>query len=123
MNKNDNAIQPPIENNIFVLTVKSTEKKYGYDESYPVNLGFARNIHAVKAEQYLNALSGPNHENISFKFIESCCPFMTKTGDMGAGLLDKYEITWEGQKKPIYLYINIYEKGDLLIPYGLNAKK
>jgi hypothetical protein len=42
---------------------------------------------------------------------------------MGAGLLDKYEITWEGQKKPIYLYINIYEKGDLLIPYGLNAKK
>ena len=38
---------------------------------------------------------------------------------MGTGLLDKYEISWAGLKKPLYIYINIYEKGDVLIPYNL----
>ncbi len=123
LNKNDQAIPPTVKENIFVLTQKATDKKYGYSESLPVNLGFTHSIHQVKPEQYLNALSGPNHEEITFKFIESCCPFITKKGDMGTGLLDKYEISWAGLKKPLYIYINIYEKGDVLIPYNLNAKK
>lgn len=122
-NKNDQAVAPVVKENIFVLTEKSTNKKYGYSESFPVNLGFTHTIHQVKPEQYLKALSGPNHEEITFKFIESCCPFLTKKGDMGTGLLDKYEISWAGLKKPLYIYINIYEKGDVFIPYNLNAKK
>lgn len=123
LNKNDQAIAPPVKENVFVLTQKATDKKYGYSESLPVNLGFTNSIHQVKPEQYLKALSGPNQEEISYKFIESCCPFITKKGDMGTGLLDKYEISWAGLKKPLYIYINIYEKGDILIPYNLNAKK
>jgi hypothetical protein len=31
---------------------------------------------------------------------------------MGAGFLDVYEITWQGQKKPIVLYVNIYERAN-----------
>ena len=41
---------------------------------------------------------------------------------MGVGLLDVYEITWEGQKTPIKLYFNIYEKGALMVPLGLSLK-
>jgi hypothetical protein len=42
---------------------------------------------------------------------------------MGAGFLDVYEVRWEGQKKPIQLYLNIYEKGALQVPVGLSIKK
>lgn len=41
---------------------------------------------------------------------------------MGAGFLDVYELKWEGQKKPIQLYINIYEKGSVMVPLGLRLK-
>ena len=42
---------------------------------------------------------------------------------MGAGLLDVYELKWEGQKSPVILYLNIYEKGVLMVPLGLSLKK
>jgi hypothetical protein len=41
---------------------------------------------------------------------------------MGAGFLDVYELRWEGQTKPIVLYLNIYEKGILMVPLGLRLK-
>jgi hypothetical protein len=71
----------------------------------------------------LNALAGPKGEKITFEKLESCCPFPTKRSEMGAGFLDVYQITWEGQKKPLILYLNIYEKGALLVPLGLSLKK
>ena len=42
---------------------------------------------------------------------------------MGAGLLDVYELRWVGQKNPVTLYLNIYERGMLMIPVGLSLKK
>jgi len=42
---------------------------------------------------------------------------------MGAGLLSVYELRWEGQKNPVTLYLNIYEKGVLMVPVGLTLKK
>lgn len=41
---------------------------------------------------------------------------------MGAGFLNVYELKWEGQKKPVKLYLNIYEKGILMVPVGLRLK-
>ncbi|MNR68689.1 hypothetical protein D3C85_1933930 [compost metagenome] len=55
--------------------------------------------------------------------MENCCPFPTKTSDMGAGFLNVYQLSWEGLKKPITLYVNIYERGQLMIPLGLSLKK
>ena len=122
LNIDNTAVAPPLKEKHYILTKKATDKKYGYTENLPINLGFANKLKAVDATYYLNALQGPNQQTISYKKMESCCPFITKSGEMGTGLLDKYEITWEGQKKSIYLYINIYEKGELLIPVGLTAK-
>lgn len=123
LNKDDNATMPQIKHNVFVVTEIATDKNYGYSENHPVNLGFATDIENNKASRYLEALAGPNGEKIIYTFVESCCPFFTETGGMGTGLLDKYEITWDGNKTPLYLYINSYEKGKILIPKGLTAKK
>jgi hypothetical protein len=42
---------------------------------------------------------------------------------MGAGFLDVYQVTWQGNATPIRLYFNIYEKGALMVPVGLTLKK
>ena len=112
------------KDNTFILTDYAKDKKYGYDADYPVNVFYidAKN-ETLNAERYLNALAGPKGEKITFTKIESCCPFPTKNVEIGAGFLDIYELKWDGQDKPVRLHINIYERGYLLIPIGLSAKK
>ena len=110
--------------NTFLITLFSTDKKYGYDPDYPINI-FFRNTkdEALNETRFLNALAGPNGEKITYVRLETCCPFPTKRSDMGAGFLNVYELKWEGQKKPTKLYLNIYEKGILMVPMGLSLKK
>jgi len=123
-NIDDNAPIPKLTaQNTFVLTEYSSDKKYGYDPDYPINV-FFRNVKDEKINQqrFLNALAGPNGEKISFTEMETCCPFPTKRSELGAGFLNIYEITWEGQKAPVKLYFNIYEKGALLCPIGFKIK-
>lgn len=121
----DNSAPMPLlkDDNSFVITEFSTDKKYGYDADYPINV-FYRNIkdENINVERFLNALSGPNKEVITYKKTESCCPFPTKSNTIGAGYIDIYEITWKGQKKPVELYFNIFEKGKLMVPIGFTAK-
>lgn len=110
--------------NSFIITKKATSKKYAYNEDYPVNVGFTSSENGLSNEtRYLNALAGPNGEKITYVLKDACCPFPTQKTEMGAGTIDMYEITWEGQKKPIVLYLNKFEKGLLLIPIGFSARK
>jgi hypothetical protein len=124
-NVDDNAPIPQVtRNNTFVITEYSKDEKYGYNKDYPINIFFrSTKDDSINQERFLNALAGPKGEKITFQKVESCCPFPTKRSEMGAGFLDVYEITWEGQKKPIVLYVNIYEKGALMVPMGLSLKK
>ncbi len=111
------------ENNTFIISEFSKDRKYGYDKDYPINIFFesTRNV-TINQQRFLNALAGPKGEKITYIKLESCCPFPTKRSEMGAGLLDVYELKWEGQKSPIILYLNIYEKGVLMVPFGLSLK-
>jgi hypothetical protein len=124
-NVDDNAPIPTLSSeNTFVLTEYSKDPKYGYDADYPVNVFFRNsNDENLNAVRFLNALAGPKGEKITYTKLESCCPFPTKRSEMGAGFLDVYEIKWDGQKSPLKLYINIYERGYLLVPMGLTVKK
>ena len=124
-NVDDTAPIPKLsENNTFILTEYSKDRKYGYDADYPINVFYINaKDENLNAQRYLNALVGPNGEIVTFTKIESCCPFPTKRTEIGAGLLDVYELKWKGQDKPIILYLNIYERGYLLIPVGLSVKK
>ena len=112
------------ENNTFLISEFSTDRKYGYDKDYPINIffGSTRN-ETINQQRFLNALAGPKGEKIRYTKLESCCPFPTKRSEMGVGLLDVYELKWEGQKSPVILYLNIYEKGVLMVPFGLSLKK
>ena len=86
-------------NNTFVITQYSTDKKYGYDKDYPINIFFNNTANeTINQERFLNGLAGPKGEKISFTKLESCCPFPTKRSEMGAGFLDVYELKWNGQK-------------------------
>lgn len=124
-NVDDNAPIPTLSaDNTFVLTEYSKDKKYGYDADYPINV-FYQNTkdENLNAERFLNALAGPKGEKITFSKIESCCPFPTKRTEIGAGFLDVYVLKLDGQTEPLKLYLNIYEKGYLLVPIGLSIKK
>lgn len=124
-NVDNNAPIPRLINNdTFVITEYSKDKKYGYDKDYPINIFYGNTKNeTINQQRFLNALAGPKGEKITYTKLESCCPFPTKRSEMGAGFLDVYELKWEGQQHPVTLYLNIYEKGILMIPIGLTLKK
>lgn len=124
-NTDDNAPNLVLnKDNTFVITAYSKDKKYGYDKDYPINIFFNNTKNeTVNQQRFLNALAGPNGEKITFNKLESCCPFPTKRSELGAGFLEVFELKWFGQKKPVLLYLNIYEKGVLMVPVGLTLKK
>ena len=120
--KNINPKAPDLElssKNSFIIKKYSTDPKYGFDPDYPINIFFENTFNdTINQQRYLNALAGPNNEKLIYIRKKSCCPFTTKNGSIGAGMLDVYEITWKGNKKALELYFNIYEKGDLYAPIG-----
>jgi hypothetical protein len=125
MNVDENAPSLKINNeNAFVITEYSKDSKYGYNPDYPINL-FFKNIkdEQKNLERFFYAITGPKGEKIFFKKVGTCCPFPTKKSEMGAGYIDLYEITWVGQRSPIKLYINIFEKGVLMVPKGFELRK
>ena len=124
-NVNYNAPNPKVSvMNTFVITEYSNDPKYGYHPDYPINVFFLNTKDlTINQELFLKALSGPNGEKIFFKKLEMCCPFPTKNCEMGGGFLDQYEVTWVGLKQPKKLYLNCYEKGDLMIPVGFGMAK
>jgi hypothetical protein len=123
----DDSIPGPALNeayNSFVITKMATHKKYAYNQDYPVNVGFTTLEDGFHNQsRFLNALAGPKGEKITYKLVDTCCPFPCKKNDMGVGLIDIFEVTWEGNAKPIRLYINKYEKGELMIPLGFSVRK
>ncbi len=123
-NVDDKAPIPKLsKDNTFIITDYSKDKKYGYNKDYPINIFYQNTRNdTINQQRFLNALAGPKGEKLTYKKLESCCPFPTKRSEMGAGFLDVYEISWDGLKKPITLYFNIYEKGILSVPLGLSLK-
>lgn len=119
------ATLPQILGKQFVLTETASDLKYGYSEFYPVNLGFSQyeNSNNFNVTRYFNAIKGPNGENISYKLIETCCPFPSKNNKMGAGTLDLYEIYLEGTNTTKKIYINTFEKGKVMCLKGFTIKK
>jgi hypothetical protein len=107
----------------FVIVEISKDKNYGYDQDYPINLGFMTyQSSEINVQRYFGALTGPTGEKLSYRKVDTCCPFPSKRTDMGAGLLDVYEVTWEGLPEPVRMYVNLYEKGEIVAPYGLGIR-
>lgn len=123
-NVDNSAPVPVVKNDAFVITAYSKDKKYGYDKDYPINIFYRDTKNdTINQKYFLNALAGPKGEKITYTKLENCCPFPSKNTDTGAGFLDVYQLKWEGLKTPIILYLNIYERGQLMVPAGLGLKK
>ncbi|AWH86459.1 2-dehydro-3-deoxyphosphooctonate aldolase [Flavobacterium album] len=123
-NIDDNAKMPALsKEKTFVITEVGTDKKYGYDQDYPVNLGFMHYTMAEKnVQRYFDALTGPKGQKLTYTKVDTCCPFPSKKTDVGAGMLDIYEVTWEGLAEPVRIYVNVYEKGAIVAPVGFGIK-
>ncbi len=123
-NIDPNAKMPKVEGEAFVLNEMAKDQLYAYDPDYPVNVDFSgtesnnmRNI-----TRFFNAIM-LNGNPITFNKIEECCPFPTKNYKIGAGTLYIYEVKSSDGLIVKKIYMNIYEKGKVLIPVGFEAKK
>jgi hypothetical protein len=107
----------------FKLTEVSDDGSYGYTEKNPIKVGGAKKSEGpLNERRFLNALQGPNGGRISYVRKGSCCTFETPNGIMGGGLLDVYEVKYDGLEKPIVLYINMYDYGILKAPKGFTYR-
>lgn len=118
--------QIPVEylnENTFLLTESSVDKSYGYSETNPIKVGGVIDNGARNQQRFLNALLGPNGEEVEYYRLGSCCHFKTPNGLMGdSGLLDIYRVYW-GSKDTVNIYLNLYDEGDLKVPVGFKSRK
>src|SRR5690606_32357080 len=91
--------------------------KYGYSKSNPIKVGGGSNG-PVNERRYLNSLTGPNGEQVSFHRQGSCCTFETPNSPYGGGALDIYRVYYTGIKDTAVLYLNMYDKDVLRAPEG-----
>lgn len=108
----------------FLLEQVSDDKTYGYTQKNPIKVGgVVEQTGPLNERRFLNALAGPNGEEISYNRRGSCCPIKTENGIMGEGRLDIYEVQWAGQTEPVVLYINMYDAAELKAPVGFTIKQ
>ena len=114
-----------LDENTYLLTEMAVDDAYGYDRADPVKVGgIKENSGPLNERRFLNALLGPNGEEIEYSRTGSCCPFKTPNGAFeNMGMLDRYKVYWKGSNDTLYIFLNMYDKGDLKIPVGLTARK
>lgn len=103
------------------INMTSEDPSYGFSEENPIELGgFLRGTKYEGAHaEYFEGLKGPNGEHVYVKRLGSCCAFDDYTMPFGGGLLDKYELTYNGLSKPIVIYVNLYKFVKPMAPMGL----
>jgi hypothetical protein len=124
-NIDDSAVLPKIVIGQFELAETATDMQYGYSEFYPINLGFSSydNSNEQNVNRFFNSFIGLNGEKVTYKIIETCCPFPSKRNKMGAGTLVLYEIYLDGKPSNKKIYVNTFEKGKIMCPKGFLIKK
>ncbi|MEK9137685.1 MAG: hypothetical protein AAB393_11235, partial [Bacteroidota bacterium] len=102
-------------------TGNANKKGYALSEDNPVMLGSPEGRSRPKTLfAYMDRLQGPNGEKVTYHRIGTCCEFKTPHALFGtAGILEVWEVTYDGLPKPMRLYINVYDQGEVLAPEGL----
>jgi len=109
-------------NGPITISKVTTDESYGSEKNPILVGGVADSQGPYNERAYLDLLAGPEGQKISYNRVKSCCSFDTERGFMGKGLLDVYEITYEGQKGPIFLYLNMYDYQTLYAPVGFTIR-
>lgn len=107
----------------FDVVEDAPDKTYGLSETNPVKVGgFETREGPSNQRRFLSSLAGPNGEILTFHRRGSCCPYESENGYGGHALVDVYEVFYEGLKKPILVYISLYDTEKLYIPKGFTKK-
>lgn len=112
---NTENIEPFID-----ITEYSENEDYGLTGEFPVKVG---DRSATNQQRFIASLAGPNGEALSFTRKGSCCGYKSENGFGGVALVDVYEVTYPGLKKPVMLYISFYDFEKLYIPKGFTQRK
>jgi hypothetical protein len=87
---------------------------YGYTPEDPIKVGGGpRGEH-----EYLQWLRGPEGQRLRYERLGSCCGFTDPSLPFGGGLLDMYEVTYDGLEKPVKLYLDMYRHEGPRAPAG-----
>jgi hypothetical protein len=114
------------DNQTFELSEVSDDPTYGYSEKNPIQVGGVdKQSGPLNERRFLNALAGPNGEEVIYFRSGSCCAIKSKNDPLGFGkvMLDNYRVTWNGSKDTVSIYINMYDYGTLKAPKGFTIKK
>ena len=105
-----------------VILQYSQDTTYGFSPGKPVLVGgVLEGIGPSRERLFLNALTGPGAEPVSYRRLGSCCAFKTPNGFGGGGHLDMYEIIYDGLATPRLLYLNMYDEGEVFVPVGFRS--
>ena len=123
--KAPNGEQLLIDANTFLLSGTAVETAYAYTEQNPVKVGgFEENKERLNQRRYLNALLGPNGEEITYQHVKSCCYKKIKLPDGREQLafLDQFELQIGTSNRKLVIFISTFEQDQLLAPRGLTYK-
>lgn len=114
------------DNQTFELLEISNDPTYGFSNKNPIQVGGVdKKSGPLNEIRFLNALAGPNGEEVTYFRSGSCCPIKSKNDPYGFGhvMLDNYKVTYEGSNDTVSIYINMYDYGILKAPKGFTIKK
>ena len=114
-----------IDDTTYRLTEVSDDKSYGFIVENPIIAGNGNEFDGPKNElRYLNALTGPEGEQVYFNKAGVCCNFKTSNvKPSGIGRLSKFKVYYQGLPDTVTLYINKYDNGKMKAPAGFGFKK
>lgn len=99
------------------------EPEFAVTKDKPVQVGGGAMFAAARERRYLDALRGPMGETVQYRRTGS----EPAKGDR-ITFLDRYEVTYTGLEKPVFLYLDAYHFDDALkaprgftcaVPFGL----
>ena len=106
------------------------EPEFALTKERPAQVGGGAMYAAARERRYLDALRGPMGETLQYRRTGSLpAAGADKPGERFT-LLDRYEVSYAGLEKPIFLYLDAYHFDDGLkapkgftcaVPFGLNA--
>lgn len=104
----------------FKIEEYSDDVSYGYSKENPIKVGGAKDKEGpLNEKRFLNALVGPNGEEINYERLGS---ISVGRNEFTRVILDTYKVTYAGLDKEIILYFNMYQSSKLKVPVGFKLK-
>lgn len=110
-----------LDHETFRLTTPANDSTYGYTRENPIKVSGGMMGGVLNERRFLNGLRGPKGQRVSYTREGGCCPFKSAGSPYSSGVLDIYKLSYRSLKKPIYLYINMYDNGFMKIPNGFTS--